>query len=74
MENQETNQQEIYSTIVELPNYGEVKKDEKECKTCGNKNIGKGNAQLIVIGITIVFFTFYGLISLIKDIGSLFTR
>lgn len=74
MENQENNQPEFNSTLVEVPNYFEKTNDEKECKTCNNKTIGKGNTQLIIIGSSIVFLTCYGFISLVKDVISMFTR
>ena len=74
MENQETNQQEIFSTLVELPNYTEPIKNEKECKTCKSKALSSGNLKLVAIGVTILFLGFYGLVQIVKDVASLFTR
>jgi hypothetical protein len=74
MENQETNQQEFYSTLVEYPNNIEPNKNEKECKTCKSKALSSGNIKLVAIGVTILFLGFYGLVQIVKDIASLFTR
>jgi len=72
MENQETIQEEaqpIYAEVKEIGN-----KKEKNCKTCGNKGVGKNNVHILIFGFGVLFLSFYGLISLCKDIYSLFTR
>jgi hypothetical protein len=74
MENQETNQEEIFSTLVEVPNYTEPNKNKKECKSCKNKALSSGNLKLVAIGVAILFLGFYGLVQIVKDIASLFTR
>jgi len=71
MENQELNQTGIYSQIVET---NEVSKPEKGCKTCGKSGFNKKNANLIILGSSIIFFTFYGLQAFVKDVFSFFTR
>jgi len=75
MENQETNQPENLTEMVGAPSYGITEvKTEKGCKTCKSKTLSKGNINIIILGSSLIFLMFYGLVSLIKDIGSLFTR
>lgn len=68
MENQELNQSEFYRDFIE------IKKDEKECKTCKSKKLSGNNVRILALGTSLLFLTFYGLVSLIKDVVSLFTR
>lgn len=72
MENQETFQEETQPVYAEVKEVGEKK--GKNCKTCGNKGIGKNNVQILLFGFGLLFLSFYGLISLVKDVYSLFTR
>jgi hypothetical protein len=72
MENQETFQEETQPVYAEVKELGE--KPKKNCKTCGNKGIGKNNVQILVFGFGMLFLAFYGLVALCKDVASLFTR
>jgi len=69
MENQEINQTEFYRDMVIEP-----KKDEKECTTCNSKKLSSSNIKILALGTSLLFLTFYGLVTLIKDVISLFTR
>ena len=72
MENQETFQEELPPVYAEVKEVGQ--KPPKNCKTCGNKGIGKNNVQILIFGFGLLFLSFYGLVALCKDVASLFTR
>jgi len=70
MENQDLNQTSVLTDIVELND-----KTGKKCKTCNSsKTISKNNVSIMVVGLTCVFLMCYGLISVVKDIATWFTR
>ena len=75
MENQEIFQPEfenVYSQVTEIDETtGETK---KPCKTCNKKSLSSSNFKILLAGMSILFLSFYGLLSLVKDIFSLFTR
>ena len=71
MENQETNQPEFFSQIVEA-----TESPKKECSSCKSKTktFSSSNLKLLGFGFGLLFLSFYGLIQVIKDVASLFTR
>jgi hypothetical protein len=71
MENQEINQPEIFSQFIEA-----TESPKKECSSCKSKSktFSSSNLKLLGIGVGLLFLSFYGLIQLIKDVASLFTR
>ena len=49
--------------------------EKKGCKTCGGGNNSKKSTfNLIALGVTILFTSFYGVIRIAQDIFSYFTR
>ena len=70
MENQELNQTSVLTDIVELN-----QKQGKSCKTCNSsEKLSTNNVVIIITALSTVFLTFYGLISMVKDIAEWFTR
>ncbi|MEY4572289.1 MAG: hypothetical protein RLZ10_1515 [Bacteroidota bacterium] len=54
-----------------------MEEKKKGCSSCGNKKFPaleftKKEKAAAIIAVVIVFFTFYGMVSLVKDIISIF--
>jgi hypothetical protein len=59
---------------ADILNPTEVTPEKKSCKTCGQKGLGSSNTKIIVLGLAILFTSFYGVIKMVQDIYHLFTR
>ena len=75
MENQEIYQpdlEKLYTEVTEVNNSNG--NGEKPCTTCKKKSLSKSNIKILLVGVSILFLSFYGILTLVKDIISQFTR
>ena len=75
MENQEVYQPELEKVYPDTFQFSDSNEQPKKpCKTCGKKGLTKSNVKILFFGFATLFLTFYGLLSVVRDIYSLFTR
>lgn len=74
MENITENNQTHPQIDAEILNQFNKQNDKKECKTCGSKDSKSSTFSLITFGVIVLFTSFYGIIRLVQDIVSFFTR
>lgn len=52
-----------------------LNQSKKSCKSCGdNKDSKNSTFKLITFGIVVLFTSFYGIIKIVQDVISFFTR
>jgi hypothetical protein len=52
-----------------------LNESKKSCKTCGDNQGSKSSTfKLITFGVLVLFTSFYGVIKIVQDIVSFFTR